>query len=67
MPISYDVETDYLYKKGTAIGIEKGMEKKNIDVICQLRQEGSSIEFIAKIVRLSLEQVREILDNLKIK
>jgi DNA-directed RNA polymerase subunit F len=59
MPISYDVETDYLYKKG--------IEKKNIDVICQLRQEGSSIEYIAKIVRLSPEQVRQILDNLKIK
>jgi hypothetical protein len=59
MPITYDVETDYLYKKG--------IEKKNIDVICQLRQEGSSIEFIANIVSLSPERVREILDNLKIK
>jgi predicted transposase YdaD len=63
MPISYDVETDYLYKKGT----EKGMEREKIEVICQARQEGSSIEYIAKIVRLSPEQVRQILDNLKIK
>jgi hypothetical protein len=63
MPISYDVETDYLYKKGN----EKGMEREKIEVICQARQEGSSIEFIAKIVRLSPEQVRQILDNLKIK
>ena len=83
MPITYDVETDYLYKKGTEkgtekgtkigieIGIEKGIEKgieiEKIDVICQARQEGSSIEYIAKIVRLSPEQVRQILDNLKIK
>jgi hypothetical protein len=63
MPISYDVETDYLYKKGN----EKGMEREKIEVICQARQEGSSIEYIAKIVRLSPEQVRQILDNLKIK
>jgi predicted transposase YdaD len=71
MPITYDVETDYLYKKGTEkgtkIGIVKGIEIEKIDVICQLRQEGSSIEYIAKIVRLSPEQVRQILDNLKIK
>ncbi len=79
MPITYDVETDYLYKKGTEkgtekgtkigieIGIEKGIEIEKIDVICQARQEGSSIEYIAKIVRLSPEQVRQILDNLKIK
>jgi hypothetical protein len=33
MPISYNVETDYLYKKGT----EKGMEREKIEVICQAR------------------------------
>ncbi|MEM6318493.1 MAG: hypothetical protein AAF960_12545 [Bacteroidota bacterium] len=34
MPITYDVETDYLYKKGKEKGMEQGMEKgetKGID------------------------------------
>ena len=62
MPITYDIETDYLYQKG----IEKGIEKEKIDVICQARLNGSSIEFIAKIVRLPVEKVRQILDSLGI-
>ncbi len=62
MPITYDIETDYLYNKG----IEKGIEKDKIDVICQARLNGSTIEFIAKIVRLPVEKVREILDTMKI-
>ncbi len=66
MPITYDIETDYLYQKGTEKGIEKGIEKEKIDVICQARLNGSSIEFIAKIVRLPVEKVRQILDSLGI-
>ena len=66
MPITYDIETDYLYQKGTEKGIEKGIEKEKIDVICQARLNGSSIEFIAKIVRLPAEKVRQILDSMGI-
>ena len=57
MPITYEIETDYLYNKG--------IEKK-IDVICKARLNGSTIEFIAKIVSLPAEKVREILDTMKI-
>ena len=63
MPITYDVETDYLYKKGT----EKGTENKNIDVIRKARLAGLSIDIISNIVSLSPERVREVLDDLKIK
>jgi hypothetical protein len=67
MPISYDVETDYLYKKGTEKGTEIGIEKKNIDVIRKARLAGLSIDIISNIVSLSPERVREVLDDLKIK
>ena len=59
MPITYNVETDYLYKKG----IEKG----KIEVICNARHEGMAIEVIAHLVNLPVERVRQILDNMKIK
>jgi hypothetical protein len=63
MPITYDVETDYLYNKG----IEKGIEKDKIEVICKARLKGLSIDLIADIVNLSAERVRQILDKMNIK
>ena len=56
---SYDV----LIEKG----IEKGIEKEKVEVIKNLRLEGSTIEFIAKIVNVPLNRVRQILDELGIK
>ena len=62
MPFKFDIKTDYLYIKG----IEKGIEKSKTEVICNARLIGSSLELIAKIVRLPAEKVREILDTMKI-
>ena len=79
MPIKYDIESDYLYKKGFEKGIEKGIEnglkiakerevKKFLTgVICRARLQGSSIELIARIVSYTPEQVQEILDEKNIK
>jgi flagellar biosynthesis/type III secretory pathway protein FliH len=79
MPIIYDIESDYLYKKGFEKGLEKGYEnglkiakerevKKFLtDVICRARLQGTSIELIARIVSYTPEQVQEILDEMKIK
>lgn len=61
MPITYDIESDYLYKVGTEKGIERGIEKEKIEVICNARRKGASIEFIADIVNVSVERVRQIL------
>jgi hypothetical protein len=62
MPITYDVETDYLYNKG----IEKGIEKDKIEVICNARLKVLSIDLISDIVKLPVERVRQILDKMKI-
>ena len=63
MPITYDVKTDYLYN----MGIKEGIEKDKIEVVCNARLAGLSIELIAVIVKLSPERVRQILDNNKVK
>ena len=62
MPITYDIETDYLYQKG----IEKGIEKEKLIVIQTSRLKGFSIEDIAKIVDLPVEKVKQILDSMGI-
>jgi hypothetical protein len=79
MPIIYDIESDYLYKKGFEKGLEKGIEnglkiakerevKKFLTgVVCRARLQGSSIELIARIVSYTPEQVQEILDEMKMK
>ena len=46
--------------------IEKGIEKEKVEVIKNLRLEGSTIEFIAKIVNVPFNRVRQILDELGI-
>ena len=50
-------------KRGEKRG-EKLAEKIMIDVIRNARLKGSSIEFIADIVNLSVEKVRAILDKM---
>ena len=70
MPITYNIDTDYLYQigteKGIEIGTEKGIENEKFEVIRNARHEGMSIEIIARIVNLAPEKVRQILDNLGI-
>ncbi len=74
MPITYDIETDYLYKRGIEQGIEtgvergvvQGIEKEKIEVVCNARREGVPIELIARIVKLTPQQVKEVLIKFKI-
>jgi hypothetical protein len=75
MPIVYDIESDYLYKKGVEKGYENGIKiakerevKKFLTgVICDLRKEGFTIDAIARVVTYTPEQVQEILDEMKMK
>ena len=71
MPIKYDIESDYLYKKsienGLKIAKEREVKKILTGVICRARLQGSSIELIARIVSYTPEQVQEILDEKNVK
>jgi hypothetical protein len=71
MPIVYDIESDYLYKKGFENGLkiakEREVKKFLTKVICDLRKEGFTIDAIARVVTYTPEQVQEILDEMKMK
>jgi hypothetical protein len=71
MPIVYDIESDYLYKKGFENGLKIAKEREEkkflTGVICRARLQGASIELIASIVSYTPEQVQEILDEMKMK
>jgi hypothetical protein len=52
-------------KKGEKKGERKG-EKRVLDIIRNARVKGATIEFIADIVNLPVEQVKTILDKMGI-
>ena len=61
MPISIDIEKDYLYN----LGIEKGVMNEQIKIVLNAFDNGVSIPLIANITNLSTEKVKEILGNFK--
>jgi hypothetical protein len=66
MPITYDIETDYLYNKGIAKGLERGIEKQTQAFVLNLLSETDmSIEQIAKVADVSASMVMELKKNLK--
>ena len=78
MPIIYDIENDYLYKKGTEKGIEKGIEKgvaqttekKNylfVVALCEDKDIHYSNEKIASLVGVSVDYVEKIRKELATK
>ncbi|MEM6317013.1 MAG: hypothetical protein AAF960_05045 [Bacteroidota bacterium] len=69
MPITYDIETDYLYKKGIEKGIEKGVEQgqnqgkdqqATIIVLNLLLKTDFSMEQIASLAAVSLDFVKKL-------
>ena len=46
-------------------GIEKGEKKKAIEIAKQALLEGSSVKFVCKITKLSIEEIQKIADSLK--
>lgn len=65
MPITYDIETDYLYQKGIAKGVEKGIEvgeQKLKSVIREMAKNPAlSLEQIARYTLTSVSYVQEVL------
>ena len=62
MPITYDIETDYLYNKGIEKGVEKGIEKLIINLI---QNSSMSAEEIAQATKVPLDKVLQIKDSIK--
>jgi predicted transposase YdaD len=69
MPITYDIDTDYLYQKGIKKGITKGREEgreeeKRTIIISLLQNSSLSAEEIAHATQVPLEKVLHIRDTL---
>jgi predicted transposase YdaD len=77
MPITYDIETDYLYNKGIAKGLEKGLakglekgreegieKKTQVFVMNLLSETDMGIEQIAKVADVSVSLVTELKQTL---
>jgi predicted transposase/invertase (TIGR01784 family) len=47
-------------EKGIEKGIEKGRHDEALDIARELKKEGSSIEFIAKITKLSVDEIEKL-------
>ena len=62
MPITYDIDTDYLYNKGIKKGMEKGMEELIVNL---LQNSSMSSEEIAKVTKVPLEKVIEIKESIE--
>jgi hypothetical protein len=45
MPISYDIETDYLYLRGIENGLEKAMQKGGIE-----EREQNTLMFVTNLI-----------------
>ncbi len=60
MPVTYDIQKDGLYKRGLALGIEKGLEKGMELVVIRGLENGMSYEQVQLITQLTIEQIKEI-------
>ena len=71
MPITYDINTDAIYKKGIAIGatqgIEKGIEKELLTILSNLKKEGVSIEKMMVYTGRSKKEILKYLNQLNVK
>jgi len=65
MPITIEIEKDYLYNLGIEKGLEKGLEKGAINeqekVVINAFKNGISLPIIANITNLSIKKVKDIL------
>ena len=72
MPITYDIQTDYLYQEGIQKGLQKGRQegimeertrtaRQKISAALKLLQTGVlSVQQVAEILNLSVKQVQDI-------
>ncbi|MEZ4909186.1 MAG: Rpn family recombination-promoting nuclease/putative transposase, partial [Saprospiraceae bacterium] len=60
---TYDVIAKKYQQLGKKEGFEEGIEKNSTDVIIKGYKKGLSVDFLADITGLSLDKVREIIEN----
>jgi predicted transposase/invertase (TIGR01784 family) len=56
----YENSIAFAEEKAEERGVEKGEHKKALDVARELLKEGSSVEFIAKVTKLSVEEIEKL-------
>ena len=61
MPITYDINTDFLYNRGIEKGIEKERHDRNFEFVKNLLQDGDfSDERIASLAGVDIAFVHEV-------
>ncbi len=69
MPITYDIKTDFLYKKGKEEGREEGREEerelKERIFVTRGWEKGIAPEEIAELADMPLERVKAIIRELE--
>ncbi|MCB0593999.1 MAG: hypothetical protein H6557_04085 [Lewinellaceae bacterium] len=69
MPITYDIETDFLYKKGKEEGLKEGFEageeRKEYIFVERGRKKGMTAEEIAELADMPVERVKAIIRELE--
>jgi hypothetical protein len=61
MPIHINIETDTLYLRGTAKGIEQGIEQERSKNVINLWLNGIELSMITNLLNLPIEQVEAII------
>lgn len=62
MAFEYDIETDYLFKKGK----EEGMEERNKEIAKKMKAKGHPVKEIAELTGLSIEQIKSYNNTLSV-
>lgn len=65
MPLDYDIEKDLRFKQGIEKGIEKGKIEQSVLVIQRMHQRKISTEQIADFLGLSLDFVKQVIQEMK--
>ena len=53
------------FDAGEQSGIEKGIEKKENDIVLNMYEEKFDLKSISKITKLSIDKIKEIINNRK--
>lgn len=64
MPVTFDIEKDYLFTKGIEQGIEQGVLQEKLDAVKRLYQLGLDVSTIAAYTALPIQQIEQFIKSL---